>query len=881
MTLHLSRPRAKRRWALLGTIVMALSLAGVAVVQAQLDRTLFELDKDASANNTFTKIGVLNAAVAAAAGPTNITICQDLEAPAYDNAKILIDAERMTLGTGTAAGGGGCPSGFTFKTNYSATRGVDGTTPGAHAKAEDVSKFGAASPSASHDWDEVYASISADTNDLGDDDKCISLGAVECVFVHDERATSIFTQSKDYDEISDEGGATAFWQWRDQSVPDADELDDGMAIKYIDGFNEQHIFFGADRFATNGTKDAGIWLFHDEVAAVPPANGGDGTFTGLHTAPDPGVGHDAVPAAFCDPFFHGVGGPSATPNCATYDDNDTGGDVFILTSFSGGGATVTARVFEWIGPAGSTAALLERSTSADCVPGTTGQPLCATVNNTTAESGTFGGTGLWPYSGKSEPAANEIASGGLLEGGANLTDLGLEGCFSSVMWATRSSDTLTADPKDWILGQFEACGATVVTTPKTGAGGAIPSTGLQLGTGLTGVTAQDSALLTVTGTTNFTGTLKFFICGPIGNAATCTSGGVPAGTINNVTANGTYSSDVVKLTSAANNTTGAPGRYCWRAEFSSTTQGLTAGAKDDSATECFFVKPVTPTLSTTSVDCTTDHNALATVDFPGPFCDKAVLGGTANKPATNGGVSGTYLSILTGNPLPASNGAAATGSITFTLVGPDAVSQTGCPSETVEATGTNPQTVNVTGDASYFTAGVTVSSPGVYHWKASYTGDNPNTLGKSHNDDCSEGAETITVNQIPTVTTTRQFVFPQDKVKIDSTPTGATLSGNVTFRLFEATGGDIPKTAAENCSADDGTANATGLVYNEGPLSISGTAPQTKTTNNTSYRIIDGRTYVWHVTYTSLTSAQLGSQSACVETVAVTFGGNDSSISIP
>ena len=605
MTVNLSHPRANRRWALLGTIVMALSLVGVAVVQADLDDTLFELDKDGSAGNTFTngaglpgKIGVLNAAVAASPGPTAITICQDVSA-FYDTAKVLINAERMTLADGSNGTGGGCPSGFSFKRNYNATRGVDGTTPGAHAKAEDVSRFAAATP-ASHDWNEVYASISADGNDEGDDDKCIALGAVECVFVHDGRAMSIFTQSKDYDEISDDEGATVFWKWRDQSVPDADELDDAFAIKFVDDSDEQHVFFGADRFATNGTKDAGFWFFHDEVTTGGPLIGTDGTFTGVHTAPVDG-GEDG----FCNPEEGGEGGPSDTPNCALYDDNDTGGDVLILTSFSQGGATVTARVFEWIGPAGSTAALLERSTSADCVPGPIAS-VCATVNNTTIESGTFGG-GLWPYSGKSEPATNEIPSGGLLEGGINLTELGLEGCFSSFMATSRSSDSLTADPKDLILASFEACDTELTTTPKTGAGGALTADSdsdnldeISIGTGL--VTVKDSAVLNVKGTTTFTGSLSFYICGPIASPTACSSSGVLVNTINNVTANGTYVSNAVTLSST--------GRYCWFGFFDSNTDGvpdasdgtIESAGPPKSTGECFEVTPVTPTLLTTAVE---------------------------------------------------------------------------------------------------------------------------------------------------------------------------------------------------------------------------------------------------------------------------------------
>ena len=156
---------------------------------------------------------------------------------------------------------------------------------------------------------------------------------------------SIFTQSKDYDEIS---GVPASWKWRDSSVPDADELDHGFAAKYVDADGDQQLYFGAERFATNGTKDAGFWFFHDNVAPVAPVGGGDGTFTGVHTAPVDGGGD-----GFCNPAEGGTGGPSTTPNCAAYDDNDTGGDVLVLTTFTGGGATTTVRVFEWIGPAGA------------------------------------------------------------------------------------------------------------------------------------------------------------------------------------------------------------------------------------------------------------------------------------------------------------------------------------------------------------------------------------------------------------------------------------------------------------------------------------------------------------------------------------------------
>ena len=103
-------------------------------------------------------------------------------------------------------------------------RGADGTPTSSHASGENVTllTFGAVS---GNDWDQVYNVL----NDGDPNTTCKDLtGVTACTFDHDGRATSIFTQSKDYDEIS---GTSASWQWRDQSVPDADALDDGFAVR--------------------------------------------------------------------------------------------------------------------------------------------------------------------------------------------------------------------------------------------------------------------------------------------------------------------------------------------------------------------------------------------------------------------------------------------------------------------------------------------------------------------------------------------------------------------------------------------------------------------------------------------------------------------------
>lgn len=870
MTLSRSNPRARQRWTLLGAVILVMTLFGALASQAALNTTtLFELDRDATDDIASVKIGLLNSAVSDSTTANTIQVCQNQSAA--HTGTILIDAERMTLGSMTNLAGGGCPDGFTFKRSYAVTRPVDGTVRGAHAKAEDVTLL-ATSAHAGDDWDDVSAAIA------GGDDDCSSLGAVECTFTHDERATSIFTSSKDYDELN-------LWQWRDQSVPDANELDDGFAVKYIDGSGDQHVYFGADRFATEGSKDAGFWFFKDDVGTVDPVGNADGTFIGAHTAPV-----DNGEDGFCNPDEGGLGGPSATPNCARYDDNDSGGDVLILTTFTGGGAVTTIRVYEWIGPAGSTAALLERSTSGDCSTGTT-TSVCATVNNTTIES-------AWAYSGKNEPALDEIASGGFLEGGVNLSDLGLEGCFSSFMATTRSAPSLTADPKDFILGEFEACTASLTTTPKTGAGAALTADSDadsldEITIGVNGqVTVTDSAALTVNGTTTFSGDLNFYLCGPFATPNACSDAGVEVGAasgVNPVTTNGTYASAPAVLTQV--------GRYCWYATFESATKGLEDGAADGtiesagsedppipySTGECFEVMPVAPTLTTQASNNTTGTAAI----FGTAIDDTATLTGTARKPVS-GGPNSTYPTIHTTAP---SAGSLAGGSITFRLYGPSATASCVDPATGVTGNLVGSSVVTVSGDsvagppATYKASTGTISgtltptAPGHYWWRASYSGDTPNTLPAPKNSSnaaiftaCGDTGEDSFVAQIPTSILTDQWVYPNDDATISATA-GGDLVGSLQFRLFSSSATCLANTTT-------GVGNG-GLLYQETIAitddndDVSGADSETRSTANVGTKVhSDARVY-WRVLFTSTNSAHESRLSNCTEDTQLTFTGDN------
>ena len=194
----------------------------------------------------------------------------------------------------------------------------------------------------------------------------------------------------------------------------------------------------------------------------------------------------------------------------------------------------------------------------------------------------------------------------MFEGGINLTQLGLEGCFSSFLAETRSSPEITAILKDFTLGDFESCATDLTTTPKTGAGGALTADTdddaldeISIGTG--SVQVRNSALLDVKGISTFSGTLSFYLCGPLASGACDAPTVSRPGNHKNVTANGTYTSDAMTVTSV--------GRYCWYAEFDSATEGVpdaSDGTTESlgppkSTGECFEVMPVTPGLDTQAV----------------------------------------------------------------------------------------------------------------------------------------------------------------------------------------------------------------------------------------------------------------------------------------
>src|SRR5690606_17544515 len=134
------------------------------------------------------------------------------------------------------------------------------------------------------------------------------------------------------------------------------------------------------------------------------------------------------------------------------------GDILVLSDFTNGGSIGTIQVCTWAGGDG-TAGHLECQESSVVSAGngvfcTPGDIACATINQGPVPA--FGA-----HTPKS-PAPNVYALGAFFEGGINATELlGDTPCFASFLVETRSSQSVSATLKDFVLGDLQVCAPSV------------------------------------------------------------------------------------------------------------------------------------------------------------------------------------------------------------------------------------------------------------------------------------------------------------------------------------------------------------------------------------------------------------------------------------
>jgi hypothetical protein len=575
----------------------------------------------------------------------------------------------------------------------------------------------------------------------------------------------IFTTGGSKDDLD-----VSSWRWTAGSVPDKDDIQNAFAARYADGM----LYFGADRSAQNGDSQIGFWFFHNKVT-----QNADGTFSGVHQAPD-----------------------------ATH----THGDILVLSDFTQGGGTPTIRIFEWVGVGNAAQPCATQTcdlnligggpTPAVCTPTLSPDNFCAIVNNGTIPS-------PWTYqakSGKVDP--NTFPPGGYYEGGIDLNFLNLQNeCFATFLAETRASQSVDATLKDFVLGGFGSCGATLATTA-SGAG-PIGSNGQ--------ATISDSAKITVSGPTSPpapTGFVDFYLCGPLTSATACTAAtGTLKAHVNLNTATHQVGTNDYIVNSGGVTVTAA-GTYCWFATWPGDSQYTTGPFSDaNTTTECVVITPRQPALHT--------QVSNAGPVSPGTAVHDTVIFDTA--PATpSNGVFGT---------------------ITFRLY-----SSNTCSAASLVTSSTATVQAGVT---SYDSANASPTTPGTYYWTAQYT---PGT-GDANNlpiaeTACGAANEQFVVQQFQPALTTAQTWTVKDSATVTASGGGA-LAGSVTFELYTAAG----------CPAANLVAGSHEVV----PVTDTGTLG-TETVSSTPITIIvDRPTLYWKVSYSSTNPSHADIPATCTE----------------
>ena len=252
------------------------------------------------------------------------------------------------------------------------------------------------STTTSHDWDQVFADNNAVPPPVS--------GELASSFVTDAvntTADDIFTGGGSKDTLGIQQGRWLFTESKPQGKND---ITHAYAAAYTDPSNGNLILYaGLDRFDNSGDATAGFWFFKNTIGENPnvTTNGGH-PFVGTHSD----------------------------------------GDILLVSDFTVGGSASTIKVFRWTGndATGSLVAL------------NNGNPI---GGNTFAIVNSGPIPVPWSYtnkSGQGQPAAGEF-----LEEGVDLTALGLQGCFSSFLAETRSSQSPTATLSDFVIGNFPLC----------------------------------------------------------------------------------------------------------------------------------------------------------------------------------------------------------------------------------------------------------------------------------------------------------------------------------------------------------------------------------------------------------------------------------------
>jgi uncharacterized repeat protein (TIGR01451 family) len=458
------------------------------------------------------------------------------------------------------------------------------------------------------------------------------------------------------------------WKYSSNDVaPDKDEILDAFAAAYEKN-GDTFVYFGADRFDGSGDSFIGFWFLQNNISL-----GASGSFNGVHK----------------------------------------NGDILVLSDFTNGGSVAGIKIYEWLN-----GGLSLKESGAECdVPGP--EQACATVNAGTTNA-------PWAFLNKS--GSSDFAAGEFYEGGVNLDTIfgGNAPCFSGFLAETRSSQSTTAQLKDFALGNLSTCVPPDMATDASVSTWHFGDAGVTDTATLTGTAAHGAP----------SGSVRFYVCLP-GEALPCAGTTHPVGGAVAVTTSGSTGT----ATSIAYVPT-AVGKYCFRAVYTpDAASDYLAASHTNETTECFTVVKNNTTITT---------SAEETVDISATINDSAVLAGATSD---------------------------AGGTIIFRAYGPADDNCDGTPAFTSDP-------LPVSGNGTYGPVSFTPTTAGVYHWIATYSGDAKNVGSAGA---CLDDGENDTVNKVtPTITTQASAAVTIGGTITDTATVsgGNSPTGTVSFALY-------------------------------------------------------------------------------------------------
>lgn len=234
--------------------------------------------------------------------------------------------------------------------------------------------------------------------------------------------------TEDFLDISGCAQASKCWSYQAKSTSNKTTLNAAYAADYFSLSGDHIVIFGGDRASENGSTNIGFWLLKDPTVAPKGTTGGG--FDGKHVD----------------------------------------GDILALSQFTNGGGNAIVQVYEWNHAVCGTASKNLSAGVGQCAevnlkvlspPSQTcsaGALNCAITNTATNFPTT---TATWATPANGYPVTtppNQITAPLFFEGGINLSALATSGgCFTHFLMETRSSPTVEAELKDFLLGKFPEC----------------------------------------------------------------------------------------------------------------------------------------------------------------------------------------------------------------------------------------------------------------------------------------------------------------------------------------------------------------------------------------------------------------------------------------